>query len=157
VLDSIFGLPVHPLIVHATTVIVPAAALAVALAAVYPRFRRWAGWGPAALALVSIVLVPLTTQSGESLQHALPRNPLIEEHAHLADGLLPFVIALAVGAIGLFLWQRRVDGLGPVTASFPRWLVTVLIVLSLAGAVGTVVQTVRIGHSGAKAAWSSVG
>lgn len=156
-LETIFGLPVHPLIVHATTVVVPAAALAVILATVYPRFRRWAGWGPAALSLLAIVLVPLTTQSGESLQRALPRNDLIEEHAHLADGLLPFVIALAVGAIGLYLWQRRLDGKGRSTTPFPRWLVTVVIVISLAAAVGTVVQTVRIGHSGAKAAWTSVG
>ena len=41
-LDTIFGLPVHPLVVHATTVIVPSAAVAVLLAAVWPRFRRWA-------------------------------------------------------------------------------------------------------------------
>lgn len=31
--DTIFGLPMHPLVVHATVVIVPLAALVVALAA----------------------------------------------------------------------------------------------------------------------------
>ena len=48
-LDTIAGLPIHPLIVHATVVIVPAAALAVALAALVPRFRRWAGIVPLGL------------------------------------------------------------------------------------------------------------
>lgn len=36
-LDTIFGLPVHPLIVHAPVVVVPAAAIAVLLATVWPR------------------------------------------------------------------------------------------------------------------------
>ena len=47
---TVFGLPLHPLIVHATVVIVPTAALAVLLATFWPRFRRWASWGPLALA-----------------------------------------------------------------------------------------------------------
>jgi hypothetical protein len=155
-LDSIFGLPVHPLIVHATTVVVPAAALAVIVAAAYPRFRRWAGWGPLVLAVASLVLVPLTTQSGESLQHKLPRTALIERHAHLADGLLPFVIALAIGAAGLFYGNLRSDS-GAARAALPRWLVAVILVVAVAAGVGTVVQVVRIGHSGAQAAWASVG
>ncbi|GAA2109075.1 hypothetical protein GCM10009841_30070 [Microlunatus panaciterrae] len=153
-LDTIFGLPLHPLIVHATTVVVPTAALAVLLAAVWPRFRRWAGWGPLALSLVSIVLVPLTTQSGESLEHRLPRSGLIQRHAELADGLLPWVIVLAVGAAGLF-WGHRRGRSG--TSTLPRWLVALTLVIALVGAIGTTVQVVLIGHSGAEAAWSSTG
>lgn len=156
-LDSIFGLPVHPLIVHATTVIVPAAAGAVAVSAVYPRFRQWAGWAPLALAVMAVVLVPLTSSSGESLQHKLPANALIERHAHLADGLLPFVIALVVGGAGLFYWRLKSQPGNTRGPRVPRWLVSVIIVISLAAAIGTGIQVVRIGHTGAEAAWSSVG
>lgn len=39
-LDTIVGLPVHPLVVHATEVVVPAAAIVVVVAALWPRFRR---------------------------------------------------------------------------------------------------------------------
>ena len=46
-LDTIFGLPLHPLIVHATVVVVPTTAFLVALAAIYPRFRAWIGPVPA--------------------------------------------------------------------------------------------------------------
>jgi len=60
--DTIFDLPVHPLVVHATVVALPAAALAVGLAAVLPRFRRWAGLLPLALASAALVLVPVTTR-----------------------------------------------------------------------------------------------
>ncbi len=65
-LDTVFGLPMHPLIVHATVVIVPTAALLVALAAIYPRFRGWAGPVPALAALLSCVLVPLSTGRARS-------------------------------------------------------------------------------------------
>ena len=85
---TVFGLPLHPLIVHATVVAVPVAAIAVLLATFWPRFRRWASWGPLAAAALAMILVPITTSSGESLEHSLPRSALIEKHAHLADGLL---------------------------------------------------------------------
>lgn len=40
---SVFGLPVHPLVVHATVVFVPLAAVFVLASALWPAFRRWAG------------------------------------------------------------------------------------------------------------------
>ena len=49
---TVFGLPLHPLIVHATVVVVPTAAIAVLLAAFWPRFSRWASWGPLAVAVL---------------------------------------------------------------------------------------------------------
>jgi hypothetical protein len=155
-LSTILGLPIHPLIVHATVVIVPAAAVAVLLTVFWPRFRGWIGWGLVAFPLLALVLVPLTTQSGEALEHLLPRNRLIEQHVHLADGLLPWVIALAAGSIGLYL-QR--PGVPRITGGreFPRWLVVVITVVSVAAALGTIVETIVIGHTGATAAWSGVG
>jgi predicted membrane protein DUF2231 len=151
---TVFGLPLHPLIVHATVVVVPAAALAVLLATFWPRFRRWASWGPLALALLSVVLVPLTSSSGESLEHALPRSELIEQHAHLGDQLLPWVIVLALGALGLS-WPLVVR-LRSSLPTLPRWVTVLVLAIVVVGAVGTLVQVVRIGHSGATAAWSDV-
>ena len=104
--DNIFGLPVHPLIVHATVVVVPTAALAVALYALWPRFRAWSGWGPLALSVAAVVLTPLSTSSGESLEHRLGHSALIEKHSHLADLLIWWVVPLAVLAAVLFWWHR---------------------------------------------------
>ena len=151
---TVFGLPLHPLIVHAAVVVVPTAALAVLLATFWPRFRRWASWGPLALALLSVVLVPITTSSGESLEHTLPHSELVEAHARLGDQLLPWVIVLAVGALGLSwpLITRLLTGL----PDRPRWLTLLVVAIVVVGALGTLVQVVRIGHSGATAAWSDV-
>jgi hypothetical protein len=148
VLDTIFGLPMHPLIVHATVVIVPTATLLVALAAVYPRFRAWIGPVPALAALLSCVLVPLSTGSGEELQHRIGENSLVEKHQELADTLIWFVIPLAaVAVVGYWLQRRGSAGKGLVAA------VAVGAVL-LSGA--TLVDVALIGHSGAKASWAKV-
>lgn len=147
--DTIFGLPVHPLVVHATVVIVPTAAVAVALAAFWPRFRRHGALAALVLSVVALVLVPLSTQSGESLQRRVGSSALVERHAELADGLLPFVIVLVVAAAAIWWLQRRGTPLrAPLTA--------LVAVVAVVGVVGTAVQVVRIGHSGAEAAWSGV-
>src|SRR4051794_11715148 len=104
--STMFGLPLHPLLVHATVVFVPLAAVLVVLAVFSPRFRAWAGPLPAAVSLVALVLTPLSTASGENLEHDLPHNSLIEKHAELGDQLLPFTIALFVFAAG-FWWLTR--------------------------------------------------
>jgi hypothetical protein len=181
-LDTLFGLPVHPLVVHATTVVVPAAALAVLLAAVWPRFRRWAGWMPLALSVLAVVLTPLSTESGESHERRVGRSDLIETHSELAEGLLPWVVGLAVAAVLLLVVARRerralrtaaaetpsgrtgrtpdatdaTDATeGSARASLvPRRLLVGGAGVGLVAALGTTVQVVRVGHSGAQAAWS---
>ncbi len=151
--SEIFGLPVHPLLVHATVVFVPLAVVLVIGAVLVPRFRAWAGPLPAAVSLVALILTPLSTATGETLEHDLPQSALIERHAELGDQLLPFTIALFVLAAG-FWWLTR----GGVPESrWPRPLVLAVGALAIVAAVGTSVQVARIGHSGAEAAWSDVG
>lgn len=150
-LSTLLGLPIHPLIVHATVVIVPSAAMAVLTAAVWPRFRRWARWGPLALSLAAVVLAPLSTSSGEALQHMVGDSALIEKHSELGDQLMWWVIPLALLAAAGY-WLNTFRGGRPEQRS--RALTVVLTVLSVAVAVGVLVQIVLIGHSGAEAVWS---
>ncbi|HSS67144.1 MAG TPA: DUF2231 domain-containing protein [Nocardioidaceae bacterium] len=171
--DSVFGLPLHPLVVHATVVVVPSAAVAVALAAVWPRFRAWAGFMPLGLAAAAIVLVPITTSSGESLEHSVVETALVREHTQMAEGLLPWVLLLGVAAAGLFAVrlsehqssspvEQSADAEGRlarlrsrfVASPPPRFAVMALVVVALVASIGTTVQVVRIGHSGARASWS---
>lgn len=146
-LSTIFGLPVHVLIIHATVVIVPSAALAVFLAAVWPRFRQWAGWFPPLLALAAVILIPLSTSSGEALRSIVGDSQLVEEHAELADMMIWWAIPLLVGAAGVWWFNRR-------GVSARRGLVVAAMVLSVVAAIGSTVQIVLVGHSGARAAWS---
>jgi hypothetical protein len=169
VFDTIFGLPVHALVVHATVVIVPTAALSVALTAGSARFRRWAGFLPLLLSVIAVILVPISTSSGEALEKRVGHSDLVEKHAHLADGLLLPVLVLALAAIALYWvhlkeqavnttsnWAtqaaERTGGPGrPGTATMAA-----ICLVAAVGVIATTVQVARIGHSGAEAAWSDV-
>ncbi|CAN5333541.1 hypothetical protein BH09ACT11_BH09ACT11_05490 [soil metagenome] len=143
---EIGGLPLHPLIVHATVVIVPLAALLVIASALSTRVRAWAGPLPMLVSLAGLVLTPLSTSSGENLEEQVAVTELVREHAELGDQLLIFTGLLFVFALAHWLVRRR-PGVAKV------WVASVAVLAVLAG-VGTMVQVVRIGHSGAKAAWS---
>lgn len=173
--DTLGGLPLHTIVVHATVVAVPVAAVVVLLAGLWPKFRRWAGVLPLLLALLSVVLVPVSTQSGEELEGRVGESDLVERHAELGDGLLVWVIGLAVVAVAItwVWWTERAArsavepaAVGAASAETrPRTAATripggrgtavVLAVAALAVSVGTGVQVVRIGHSGAEAVWKS--
>jgi hypothetical protein len=124
VFDTIFVLPPHPLIDHATVVIVPSAALAVALAAGWPRFRRWAGFLPLLLSAAAVVLIPLSTASGEAR----------------AD-LLPPVLVLAVAAAALYWIQLTEQARRPGRPGVAI-MAAVLLIASI-GSAGTLVQVSR--------------
>jgi hypothetical protein len=149
---TVFGLPTHALIVHATVVLVPLAALAVLLHAFWPAARRRLGVVTPLVAGVALVLTPLSTQSGETLEHQVPHSTLIERHAQLADGLLPWTLGLFVVAVGMWLLDRRRAG----ERSMPRWAPVAATVLAVVVAGGVVQQVVRIGHAGAQATWNDV-
>ncbi len=144
--QDFFGLPIHPLVVHATVAIVPMAALAVLLAAVVPRFRTWAGPLPMILAITGLVLAPLSTSSGENLEHQVGRSSLVEKHAELGDTLLWVMIPLALVAVALWWLGRR--------AEVAKGVMVAVSALAVLAAAGTVVDVALIGHSGAKAVWS---
>ncbi|MCW2741797.1 MAG: hypothetical protein JWR45_2219 [Blastococcus sp.] len=148
--ETVFGLPTHAIVVHATVVLVPLAALVVLLHAFWPVARRRLGIVTPLLAGVALVLVPLATQSGEALERSVGRSALIERHAGLADGMLPWAIGLFAVAVGLWLLDRR-----PAQRR-PRWMPVVAGVLAVVAVVGTVQQVVRVGHAGAKATWDGV-
>jgi hypothetical protein len=154
--ETVFGLPTHAVVVHATVVFLPLAALAVLLHAFWPAARRRLGIVTPLLAAVSLALVPLSTESGESLEHAVGESALVERHAELADGMIPWAIALFVVALGLWLLDRRRSRAAGDDASRARWVPIVAGVLAVVAAAGTVQQIVRVGHAGAEATWSDV-
>jgi len=168
VLDTIGGIPLHPLIVHAVVVLVPLASLLLLLAAVSPRIRHWAGILTPITATLALVMVPLATQSGEALEKRVDASPALEEHTELGDSLLYFVLTLAILAWALWFLDRRARATVTTTDAAQRGahgapraarsgLMTAVIVLSVVSVLATTVQVIRIGHSGASASWSDVG
>ena len=79
--ESVLGLPTHAILVHATVVLLPLAALAVLLHAFWPTARHRLGVVTPLLAGAALVLVPLSTASGEDLDADVGRTELRVEFA----------------------------------------------------------------------------
>lgn len=153
-IEELFGLPAHPLVVHAAVVLLPLAAVATLICAAMPRARR--PYAPIALglALVATLAVGLAQGSGEALEERVDETELIEEHAEEGERLLPWAVAIAVAA-------AAVTGLPVVARRRPTWpasaLTATVVVVALVAGIGGTWTVVEIGHSGAKATWDGVG
>ena len=164
-IDELFGLPAHPLIVHAALALVPAAAVLTVVAAFWPSARRRIGWVGVLLAALAVLTVWMAQGSGEELVHQVDETHLVEEHAELGDQMLIPAIALLVGAVLVTAVGRRGSGVArtddaPVGAYATQGagaLTVIVAVVALATSGYAVVQVARVGHSGAKAVWDESG
>jgi hypothetical protein len=147
--DTILGLPVHPLVVHAVVVLVPAAAAGVVAIALVPRWRERYGVLVVLVATAGLALVPVATRSGNELDDRIQAGGVvarqIDEHADLGDLVIWPTLALWVLAVALVVLSRRGGSARAVT------VVAGLAVVAAAVA-GAVV--VRVGHLGSTAVWS---
>lgn len=157
-LERILGLPAHPLLAHAPVVLVPLATLGGLACAVSRRARRRIGWVVVALAAVAVVSVQLAIGSGEELEESVRRSALVDDHAGVADTLLPVAaafLAAVTGLVGLDHRRRRRDtpAGGADTGEHLRRAVAVLAVATVVSAAASDVWVFRAGHSGARAVW----
>jgi hypothetical protein len=141
VFDTIFGLPVHALVIHATVVLVPLMCLLTVLVAVRPRLRARYAWWTFAGDVAAVALVWVTIQSGEKLEGHLGASPPILRHEELGKQLIWFVLGLALAALVVALTTGRENLEVAGTA------------LSAVAAVLVLVWVVRVGHTGAEAVW----
>jgi hypothetical protein len=145
-ISNLFGLPAHPLIVHAVVVLVPLVALGAVGTVLWPALRERIGWIVVAGAVATAVLVPFATGSGETLQERVGETALLERHAELGDQLLPWAVGLAVAVLAFMLVVKRGQ----------RWLGLVVAAATVVLAVGASVNVTLVGHSGAEATWAQV-
>lgn len=164
-LVTIFGLPAHPLLVHAVVVLLPLAAVAAAALAVVPRWRQRYAWPLLGVTVLGVGAVLPAQKAGEQLEARMAglENPLIQRHAELGNDLLPFALGFFVVVVALLVAGRLADrerAAAVDDANVPRtWrrISVVVAVLVIAAGAAATVQTVRIGHSGSTAVWTGVG
>jgi hypothetical protein len=162
---QINGLPAHVLLIHLVVILVPVAGLVLVAQAWSRPVRRWAGIGGPLLCLGALVMVPITTHAGtwlrDHLNPQLAASAPVRKHAALGNDLLPWVIAMFVLSVAVwFLGRTTSEAEEPIvlprTAGTTGALAIVSIVIALlatVAAAGSIVQTVRIGDSGAQAVW----
>jgi uncharacterized membrane protein len=170
--EFIGGLPVHPLLVHFTVVLIVLAVAGAVLTAVWPAVRRRFGWLVVAAAALGTLLMPFTTTSGENLASRLPANAQITEHERLGDLMIWWGIGLtvAVGALMVVhtMAERKVTAKVAVgaagaeheepqqAATAPALVAIVLSLVTVGVAVGAGIHVYRVGDAGARAVWEGV-
>ena len=141
--DTIGGLPLHPLTVHAASVLIPLSAIALVLLVFVRKWRKtYLPLTVGALA-VSVVLAFAAKESGEALA-ARVGNP--GEHAELGDLLFPASIGLFILGVTFYFFTK---------SDKPKWTLQLAGGLSTAAVAGVVILSVLVGHSGAQATWGN--
>lgn len=138
------GLPVHPLAVHFAVVLFPLAALAMALAAMWPMFRRRFLGASVILTALTIPLVWIAQESGEALG-----DYLYEPDPHSEYGEIMVPIALATTAAGVLFWMA-------IKLNWVKLISGLLGFVLVSAAVGATAMTFVVGHSGAEATWGGL-
>jgi cytochrome c biogenesis protein CcdA len=166
--DTISGLPVHALVVHAAVVLLPLMALVTIAFTVRPRWRPGLPWAILGN-LVAMGTAYVAAESGGKLQtrlSVLAGEEVAAEHGDLGSVLPNFGIGLVVASVLAYLLVGRSARSGRSEHSAYDWdesgssrarpsvVATGLAVLLVVGAgAATTYWTYRVGDSGAKAVW----
>ncbi|CAM8625154.1 hypothetical protein MCETE7_00992 [Acidimicrobiia bacterium] len=157
-LDSLFGLPGHPLIVHGAVVLVPLAALGTIVMALWPAARNRMGWIVAGVGVVGFFFTYFAKESGEALLETVKVTDAVDAHVQMGtQGVIgAFLVggsACAVMLLDLFLKQWAKRGLPELSIS--RLLQTSFGVIAIVLCVTGSIMVINVGHSGAKATWEN--
>lgn len=159
VFDEVFGVPTHPLAVHAPVVLIPLLAIASIVVLFHSSWRERTTIPFAALALIMVALLFVARESGQTLEESGNVLGDVERHMELADqtfilSIVWSVFAAAGAAVVLFGGRNRSRSLSAATASIDTGrIVVVLNILAAAAVVVTTVWLVMTGHSGAESRW----
>jgi hypothetical protein len=150
------GLPLHPLILHATVVLVPLTALLAIAFAVLPEWRWLTRWPTAVAAVALVPLVWLTVRSGVSLENERHLVEQMKTHAARGHLLYDFVIVFAVIVVAAVFVLPGPSGLASGKGAMVgrvAYADKVMPVLVVIASLVVLVQVVLTGDSGARALW----
>lgn len=147
---KVFGLPTHVLLLHAAVAGIPLVCLTTIAIAARPAWRRRFGLVNAIVTVVMVGVTYATDLAGQQLyNHATYLDKIAAQHRGLGLTLVWFVAAVAVFAAALVVADR---------AGYAEHHATMVTISALAIAASAVciVQTVRVGDSGARAVWGGI-
>jgi hypothetical protein len=145
-ITEVFGLPVHPLVVHGAVVLLPLAAIGLILMSASAKHSKRYGGLVVVVALVAWLFSILAMLSGRDLRAAQGR-PADLDH-FVWGGWLPWA-GLALFGVTALLW------LADRKASARSGLGVVVSLVGFVVAAGTLAATIYVGHLGAELTWGS--
>lgn len=151
--ETVFGLPLHPLVVHGAIVLVPVAALlAVIIAVSQERRSRWGvlTWLLATAAVGAAVGAKLTGETLEATLYPTVTPLATAQHVDYGSSSVWFVLALWLSVSGVLLIdldRRRRDAYG--SALLP----TIVAVVTIVAAMAATGQVLLTAWTGSEARW----
>ena len=115
IFETVTGLPLHPLVIHAVVVLVPLLALAGFAYVLVPGLRQRIAWVTVLLAIGTPLVTLLAKVSGDAFRRRIVRKHLaspsilvkIDAHRSFGTVTLYLTIALALVILVLVLWRSR--------------------------------------------------
>ncbi len=158
VFDEFWGVPLHPLAVHAPVVLVPVAAIVAVVLAVRSDWRNRIGWFMPAGVLALVAMLFVAKESGQAAADADNVFGDITEHQDLAEttfvlAIVWFVVTAVAAARD---WQVRRSAPSSLSAAAVRDRDPIALGLAVVAAVAAIVTTVwlvRTGHAGSASRW----
>jgi uncharacterized membrane protein len=147
-LDTITGIPSHPLFVHVPVVLIPLVGFAAIVLAFRPDWRNTLGWWPTVAAGVCLIATFLAVGSGNAFDERLDGLVDTDRHESLALTTLALVAVFFGSSVAQRLLRNSDGRRGLVERA-----VTLLVVVSAGMAVW---WTFLTGEEGARITWSGV-
>jgi hypothetical protein len=142
---SVAGLPLHPLVIHISIVLIPLVAIGALIMSYLPSFSRRYGKMILVIAIVGQISLFLAKFTGEALEEILDKE--MGRHAELGE-IAPFITLPMVALIYL---RWRLDRSGATVGS--AWVRRLTSVALIFAAIASIVVIVLVGHSGAQSVW----
>jgi hypothetical protein len=168
-MNTFFGIPAHPLVVHVPAMLIPLAAIGVIVMVVRPTWWERYKWATLGVAGVGMLGAILAAGSGESLEEAVEgtaSRSMLHDHAEAGEAartvsIVFFVVLLAAIVVMPWIVRRRAtaggaSGSGSSVVGTPTWLRTAVSLVLVITALGASWSVYDAGHSGAKSVWSEV-
>jgi hypothetical protein len=159
VLDTILGLPAHALLVHAAVVLVPLAAVALAITGWKASWRRAYSFPVALLAVGGAGFALLAKSTGGAVEQsvrtaarAAGTDARFGEHPEQGDTAFFFAMVFAFFAVAVWALDRYYEKF-----SLPKQSGVVAYGVALIPAALALLTMLVAGHSGAKLVWKDVG
>ncbi len=174
-MDTLFGLPAHPLLVHIPIVLLPLAAIGVVVMLIRPAWQRRYRWVVLGMGIAGALGATLAAQAGEELETRIvavegrEAAASWEHHAELGDTArnfaLLFMVVLIVFVFVPWWLERKASRSAapstsgeqaetkPATKGNMRFVTIAVSALAVLAAVGTVITIVDAGHTGSQSVW----
>jgi len=142
---SVAGLPLHPLVIHASIVLIPLVAIGALVMSYLPSFSRRYGKLILVIAIVAQLSLFLAKVTGEAFEEILDKD--MGKHAELGE-IAPFV---TLPMVALIYMRWRLDRSGATVGS--AWVRRLTSIALIAASLASIAVIVLVGHSGAESVW----